>query len=299
MADEKPPLVKFDLSKILPIVITAIIAILGTLQVAPPQPSEKKVEVTVSPAPAPVATATATAPQPVVKVEVPTAAPPLRSATPDPISQSIQGPGLPVDVGRLARFTLPANATETATHWRVVARSLTVADATVVEADGGLTAFVETAEPCTYDVSVAGLIDGKVFHWATTFEVVGTKPIPPPGPGPQPQPVVGGPKKIVVLRESLEPTPEMGRLIVQMESGPIGSYLAEKKHEFESFDKDAKDETGAPSAYVRPFLDAAKGATLPAVVIVELATGKVVHSQALGEHPTAAALLEIVKGHGG
>ena len=34
----------------------------------------------------------------------------------------------------------------------------------------------------------------------------------------------------------------MGRLIVLMQSGPIGDYMAAKGHKFESFDKDAKDE---------------------------------------------------------
>lgn len=231
----------------------------------------------------------------------PTPAPPLNRATPDSISLAIKGPPAPVRVGELAFFVLPDGVTETVGHWRVIARSMEISDPKYVERDAGLSMFVETTTACVYDVSVAGLSEGKVFHWATTFEVIGSLPRPgpsPPKPVP-PGPVVEGPKRIVVIRESLEPTPEMGRLIVQAQSGPIGQYLADKNHEFESYDKEAKDEDGNPSAYVKVFLQSLGTTKLPAVAIVDIEADRIVHTETLGEHPTAAALLEIVKGHGG
>lgn len=115
---------------------------------------------------------------------------PRPDVRPLPHDPQIVGPESPVAIGRLARFTLPEGVLDAAGHWRVVARSASIADAALVESDGGRTAFVETASPCLYDVSVAGTHEGRVFHWATTFEVVAQPtPAPPPlPPTPIPQP---------------------------------------------------------------------------------------------------------------
>lgn len=124
-------------------------------------------------------------------------------------------------------------------------------------------------------------------------------PKPAPTPTPTPNPVTTGSKRIIVIRESLEPSPEMGRLIVLMQSGPIGEYMKSKKHEFESFDKDAKDENGNPSAYVKKWIDAIGNTEIPAVAIVDIATGTIDDVKPLGKEPTAKALLDLAKEHGG
>lgn len=134
--------------------------------------------------------------------------------------------------------------------------------------------------------------------------VSGNGPQPPPPnvivpPKPIPHPVTAGSKRIVVIRESLEPSPEMGRLIVLMQSGPIGDYMAAKGHKFESFDKDAKDENGQPSAYVKKWLDAIGTTEIPTAVIVDIATETIDAIRPLGKEPTAKALLDIAKEYGG
>lgn len=103
--------------------------------------------------------------------------------------RDISGPVGPIEAGRLAKFSLPAGVTDVKGHWKAVSRSTTVPDPNVEEADNGLTAFVESFHPCTYYISVAGLKDGKVFHWATTQDVTGKQPIPPPVDPVDPKPV--------------------------------------------------------------------------------------------------------------
>jgi hypothetical protein len=153
--------------------------------------------------------------------------------------------------------------------------------------------------------------DGQAFQYKKISITTLTGPQPPPAPpvvvvppGPKPPvppdvPVTTGSKRIVVIRESLEPSPEMGRLIVLMQSGPIGQYMKSKGHEFESFDQNAKDEHGNPSAYVKQWLDAIGDTKIPAAVIVNIATGTIDDVKHLGETPTAQALLDFAKEHGG
>lgn len=158
-----------------------------------------------------------------------------------------------------------------------------------------------TASVNNPDATLAPLV---VQKWV----VVGRGPQPPPDvvppkpaptPTPTPNPVTTGSKRVIVIRESLEPSPEMGRLIVLMQSGPIGEYMKSKKHEFESFDKDAKDENDQPSAYVKKWLEAIGSTEIPAAAIVDIATGTIDDVKPLGKSPTAKALLDLVKEHGG
>lgn len=214
MADSTPPKIDLDpksvWSKAWPKIQSALLvfatavmaaltgAVIGTGAASSVQETEVNVVSPVAPAATPSATVLPAPPTPtVVPAPTPTPAPPIvprpgpkPAPKPKIAEQKIAGPTEPVPVGRLAKFTLPPTTSKSAGLWRVVARSTVVPDALVVESDGGLTAFVETAQPCVYDVSVAGLLeDGTVFHWATTL-TVGESPRPPPvvvvppGPGP-------------------------------------------------------------------------------------------------------------------
>lgn len=156
---------------------------------------------------------------------------PRPDVRPLPHDPQIAGPDAPVAIGRLARFTLPEDVLDTAGHWRVVARSTSLADAAIVECDGGRTAFVETAAPCLYDVSTAGVKDGRVFHWATTFEVV-AQPTPaptpvPPQPTPEPEPVDVSPVKTSGFRVLLVYESEQG-LPESFAAAAVREYLNER-----------------------------------------------------------------------
>jgi hypothetical protein len=151
---------------------------------------------------------------------------PTPDVQPLPHDPEIVGPASPVEMGRLARFVLPDEVLDTTGHWRVVARSTVVPDAALVECDGGRTAFVETFAPCVYDVSVAGLRDGRVFHWATTFEVGGSPtPAPPPiPPGPDPKPIDVAPVNVAGFRALLVYESEQG-LPAPFAASSVREYL--------------------------------------------------------------------------
>ena len=205
---------------------------------------------------------------------------PAPDPTPEPIKVDleIKGPSQPVEPGRLAKFTLPSDVSDVKGHWKVTARSTDVSDARIEEADGGTTCFVETFSPCTYHVSVAGLRDGKVFHWSTTFEVAGQKPIPPPKPENKPDVAVpSGSLNVAIVYESENETAEMGLTFVNLRTGSAAQWLSSKGHSLAIFDKDEVNADGETSKNVREWSGVYGGKTLP-LLMAKDSTGKVVLS---------------------
>lgn len=228
----------------------------------------------------------------------------------EPLPFAIEGP-IFIESGRMLTLTISGVTTTATTSGPVPGISWAMypqSDEARIERNGYAIHYTSPTPCHVWFVASVNNPDptGKPFT-AMKLVTVGqppvvVPPVVPPGPKPPvppPVPVTTGSKRIVVIRESLEPSPEMGRLIVLMQSGPIGDYMKSKGHEFESFDKDAKDENGQPSAYVKKWLDAVGAVKIPTAVIVDIATGTISHVQSLGEKPTAQALLDIAKEHGG
>lgn len=218
----------------------------------------------------------------------------------------IETPVVAVQVGQLVEFSPQGAADETLVRWNYSSsiRYKTTRDrghyvaATFTPDDVGRVILVGAV----WNGDAAGYAFGPM-RWVI---VSGHAPQPPPDVVPPkpptpvpPGPITTGSKRIIVIRESLEPSPEMGRLIVLMQSGPIGDYMKSKGHKFESFDKDAKDENDKPSAYVKKWLDAIGTIELPAAAIVDIATETIDVVKPLGKSPTAQALLDLAKEHGG
>lgn len=120
------------------------------------------------------------------------------------------------------------------------------------------------------------------------LEVAGENPPPPPPP-------VVGPRRILLIRESGDQTPQLGALIVRLQTNP---YFKEKKHDLQVLDPQGKlagTETAHP-AIVQALKDL--GATkLPAVAVYSADSGKLV---GVAECPLVAEeFLALVKKFGG
>lgn len=141
----------------------------------------------------------------------------------------------------------------------------------------------------------------------TWVHVVGTVPTPPvvppvvvvpPGPEVPPvPPVVAGPRQVLILRESANDTPAMGRLINSLQAGKGREYLKSKGHSGFVLDVDAKGPDGQVPANVAAW-KAALNTVLPVLAILD-EKGGVIYKTTLTDDATADNVLDILKGHGG
>lgn len=117
---------------------------------------------------------------------------------------------------------------------------------------------------------------------------------PPPGPGPQPppgptpDPVVTGKRALVIVRESADQSPELGRLITSLRAGTESKYLLEKGHTLDVMDDDELD---------AQWKAAIGDAKLPVILYVDQATNKVLHSEA--PPAKASTVIETLRANGG
>lgn len=116
-------------------------------------------------------------------------------------------------------------------------------------------------------------------------------------------PVVGpaavGACDIVIVRETADDTPAIGRLVVGLQSGEVAKYLESKGHELYLLDDDAKDAGDAKAAMLKSVEPAITGMTEPAFVMVDRSTKRIAHKESLPPEATAADVLALVKEHGG
>jgi hypothetical protein len=134
---------------------------------------------------------------------------------------------------------------------------------------------------------------------------VGPKPIevvPPPGPEPPPVPPpvpVSGKRSIVLIRETADDTPAVGRMIVGLRSGSCAAYMTSKGHTLDMLDIDSVGPDGKPAALIEQFRPEIVGMTLPVLVVADYATLKLISKQTLPPTATAADVVEAVKKAGG
>lgn len=110
---------------------------------------------------------------------------------------------------------------------------------------------------------------GRLSEFATCRVVVGGGgPIPNPGPGPNPGPNPNPPAKawLVVIEETREATAERGAWLSNPE---IAAYLKAKGWRHRVADRDVLDPQGKPPADLAPYLERAKGKSLPQVYLVD------------------------------
>ena len=112
-------------------------------------------------------------------------------------------------------------------------------------------------------------------------------------------PVAVGACDIVIVRETADDTPAIGRLVVGLQSGDVATYLESKGHELYLLDDDAKDAGDAKAAMLKAVEPAIVGMDDPAFVMVDRATKRIVHKKTLAPESTASDVLALVKEHGG
>jgi hypothetical protein len=131
-----------------------------------------------------------------------------------------------------------------------------------------------------------------VSSGSCVVEVSGTQPDPIPPPVPTP-----GVRRLLLIHESGEQTPEIGALIVRLHQSP---YLKEKKHSFLDLDKDGH-QAGTQNvhpAIVQALKDLqAKNVKLPALVLYDSSSGAFV--AAVEVPKTVDEVVDFVKKNGG
>ncbi len=158
---------------------------------------------------------------------------------------------------------------------------LTVA---VVGADQQLWKILQVGSE--HKVLVAAVKDGRLV--LEEFSWTGPRPQPGPGPqpGPQPQPTPG-PKTVIWIEESGERTAQQAAALTDRK---LRETIASARWTLRVADVDVVDETGRPPSDLAPYLERARQAGLPWLVILdqgrEVYTGK-----APPDLPSLAALL--------
>jgi hypothetical protein len=147
---------------------------------------------------------------------------------------------------------------------------------------------------------------GKAIWTVSVSGGVNPTPPPtpvPPGPTPPPTPPIPpdptGPLTILLVRESGDSTPEMAMLIRDLRTGPVADYLKSKQHALGVLDTNAKDPDGKPSLAVEEWRPHFSGLTLPALVVYDPTTKRVLSKQAITPATTANQIMEAIKKDGG
>lgn len=163
---------------------------------------------------------------------------------------------------------------------------------------------LQASQPGRYRVEVWNALKDVPSDIATSWVVVvSPSPVPvppgpePPPPVPPPDPTPAGLRTVILLRESAEDTPSMGRLINSLQAGKAREYLKSKGHSAFVLDDDAVNSDGQPSELVakwKAFLDV----PLPAVAILD-EKGALLFKISLAEGATADEIISWVKAKGG
>lgn len=119
------------------------------------------------------------------------------------------------------------------------------------------------------------------------------EPTPPPDP-PEPEPVPSGKRWVLLVHESSENSPGFSQAVTLLRQPPHGPWMVSNGHSLSILDKDATDEHGksAFATWQPHFADLA----LPAVLVLDKGTGKVVHKESLAEGFTAEDVIALLKG---
>jgi len=104
---------------------------------------------------------------------------------------------------------------------------------------------------------------------------------------------------IAYVRESSKTTPEVARLITDIRDGDVKKYIAAQGHAIQVFDLDDKDEHGQPAKGVVELREALKGVELPAVVLLDSKSQRVIAAKPVPLTATGADFISILKGAGG
>lgn len=209
------------------------------------------------------------------------AAPPELKLTPDKPTPK---------AGELVKVA--AETTAKAIKWKVLG------DCQSVQDSSGRSIVVVIRAGKVSVIAIAASESGELSEFAeVVFDDQGDKPKPPSPPTPPiPQPRVGVKLKAVVVYESSEASTAGGDYFASKE---LAARWKEKSHLPPTIaDKDTKDpETGTTPAKLKPYIDRARGKTLPQLYLVDSTTGDVLYEGPLPNTP--AAMLDLLTKIGG
>lgn len=210
----------------------------------------------------------------------------------------IQGPAQ-VPVGGLCIVTVDGLAADDSLSW-VAVPELPVAD--LLDRNGRPVLLVPTNSAGVFHLVLAFADEGKVRQVQHTVTVGGTPPVPPgpgPGPGPQPPlPVVEGKRAVLIIRETADSTPAIGRAVTALRNPPHSEYLKSKGHTLSILDDDSVGPDGKPAPAVEAWRPQFAGMTLPVVFIIDQATNTLVHKESMADL-TADKVMDLLKKNGG
>lgn len=142
-------------------------------------------------------------------------------------------------------------------------------------------------------IRVAGELQINRYKQLFTVGVLPQPPPPPVPPGPTPLPPVAGPRNILILHETGNQTTEWGTLINNL-SRAVGKDMPQ--HNLHILDVDSKD--AANKRITDPWLALLpKGYTLPAIIIVDQASRKLVYADSLLLNSTSESIQALIKAH--
>lgn len=211
------------------------------------------------------------------------AAPPELKLTPDKPTPK---------AGELVKVA--AETTAKAIKWKVLGDCQSVQDSSgrsiVVVIRAGKVSVIAIAASESGELSEFAEV---VFDAATAPDPV-KPPSPPTPPGPTPRP--GVKLKTVVVYESADASTAGGDYFASKE---LATRWKERSHLPPTIaDKDTKDpETGTTPAKLKPYIDRARGKTLPQLYLVDSTTGDVLYEGPLPNTP--AAMLDLLTKIGG
>lgn len=164
---------------------------------------------------------------------------------------------------------------------------------------------VLTPDPADQTKGVPTTLVLPPYEFAHTFSVGAAPapptpppgPTPPPTPTPTPPPAVEGRRTVVLLHESQDDSAAFARMAVQLRTGEQADYLKAKGHTLLILDDDSTDQLGNRPKLVVDLL--AVTPQLPALFVLDSATGAVLHSRPLTDAANAAGVLAVLKEYGG
>lgn len=103
-----------------------------------------------------------------------------------------------------------------------------------------------------------------------------------------------GPRRVLIVRETADATPQLNGELVLLRKDPIAAYLTSKGHTLDILDLDAKDKDGNPSVAVTEFKTNYANLKPPALLVISK-DKRVVHAEALPVGVKASAILDTIK----
>lgn len=154
---------------------------------------------------------------------------------------------------------------------------------------------VKADKPGRYRIESWNAAGDVASDIAVCVVVVGDAPPKPEPPGPEPQPPEppgpSGVRHLLLIRETADATPDVARMVVSLRTGKHAEYLASKSHKLHILDDDSAD-----AKAWQPFYS---DLTLPALLIIEPTSKRLLRREALPKGSTADTVMTALRNAGG